>query len=266
VFRKAAGFDGNMANFKLNEAMNRRIIILASMVLFLFSCEDKVDEPLIFDSENHLDEGISEQNISLDENNITVKCLEAEVGATATINGKEYTVVDETILREMVENDEDVSCICTSKITDMNSLFENKLLFNQDIGSWDTSNVTDMENMFSLAESFNQDIGSWDTSSVKSMAQMFSNTPFNYDIGSWNTSNVVNMSGMFYSAYTFNQPLENWDTSNVTDMSFMFTFSIFNQNLSGWCVTKISSEPYNFSFLSSLIEKNKPLWGECPSK
>ena len=47
-------------NFKLNEAMNRRIIILASMVLFLFSCEDKVDEPLIFDSENHLDEGISE--------------------------------------------------------------------------------------------------------------------------------------------------------------------------------------------------------------
>ena len=230
-----------MANFKLNEAMNRRIIILASMVLFLFSCEDKVDDKLIFDSENHLDEGISEQNISLDENNITVKCLEAEVGATATINGKEYTVVDETILREMVENDEDVSCICTSKITDMNSLFENKLLFNQDIGSWDTS-------------------------SVKSMAQMFSNTPFNYDIGSWNTSNVVNMSGMFYSAYTFNQPLENWDTSNVTDMSFMFTFSIFNQNLSGWCVTKISSEPYNFSFLSSLIEKNKPLWGECPSK
>ena len=82
------------------------------------------------------------------------------------------------------------------KITDMNSLFENKLLFNQDIGSWDTSNVTDMENMFSLAESFNQDIGSWDTSSVKSMAQMFSNTPFNYDIGSWDTSNVVNMSGM----------------------------------------------------------------------
>ena len=54
--------------------------------------------------------------------------------------------------------------------------------------------------------------------------------------------------------------MENWDTSNVTDMSFMFTFSVFNQNLSGWCVTKILSEPYNFHFLSSLIEKNKPLW------
>ena len=88
MFRKAAGFDGKMANFKLNEAMNPRIIIVASMVLFLFSCEDKVDEPLIFDSENYLDAGISEQNISLDENNITVKCLEAEVGATAPLMAK----------------------------------------------------------------------------------------------------------------------------------------------------------------------------------
>ena len=262
----AVGFDSNMAIFKLREAMNQKNFIHVIFFLLLSSCEDKVDESLIFDIESPVGVNLSEQKIFLDENNVTVKCFEAEVGSTATVNGKEYTVVDETILREMVENDEDVSCVCTSKIKDMNSLFENKLLFNQDIGSWDTSKVTDMENMFNLAESFNQDLGSWDTSNVKSMAQMFSNTPFNYYIGGWNTSNVVNMSGMFYSAYAFNKPLENWDTSNVTDMSFMFTFSIFNHNLSGWCVTKISTEPNNFSFLSSLSEKYKPLWGECPSK
>ena len=230
--------------------IQRQIKIVSIVFLLIYSCENKLDEIVDFERENSLGQNLSTQNIILDENNITIKCLMAEIGETAIVQGKEYTVVNEGQLREMVDNDEDVSCVCTSKISDMSSLFENKLKFNQDISSWDTSNVNNMENMFSLAESFNQDIGNWDTSNVKY-------------IGGWETSNVTSMSGMFYSAYSFNQPIGNWDTSNVNNMGFMFTFTLFNQDLSGWCVSRILSEPLNFSLLSSLKESNKPIWGTC---
>ena len=48
----------------------------------------------------------------------------------------------------MVANDEDVTCVCTSKVTDMRDLFKDTNRFNQDISSWDTSNVTDMGKCF----------------------------------------------------------------------------------------------------------------------
>ena len=38
--------------------------------------------------------------------------------------------------------------------------------FNQDIGSWDTSKLKNMDSMFQQAWAFNQDIGNWDTSKV----------------------------------------------------------------------------------------------------
>ena len=56
----------------------------------------------------------------------------------------------------MITNNEDVSCVCTSKVTDMGGLFNDASSFNQDIGSWDTSNVADMNTMFMGATSFNQ--------------------------------------------------------------------------------------------------------------
>ena len=243
--------------------LKQTLIVLFNLFLF-FNCEDKVN----YVSNNvlkNLEQSVSNSNnIFLDENNVTIKCHLAEVGDKAIINGIDYTVVNESILREMVEKNEDVTSVCTSHINDMSFLFNNKELFNQNIGSWDTSNVTNMDNLFSLAESFNQNLQNWDTSKVKSMVEMFSNTPFNYDISNWNTTNVLSMRGMFYSAYAFNQDIGSWDTSNVTDMSFMFTFTIFNQNLNNWCVTKIPNEPNNFSFLSSLTDENKPLWGSCP--
>ena len=86
----------------------------------------------------------------------------------------------------------------TSKITDMNKLFEDKTTFNEDISCWDTGNVEHMRSMFSQASSFNQPIGSWDT------------------------SKVINMSNMFYGATSFNQPIGSWDTSNVENMKDMF--------------------------------------------
>ena len=70
----------------------------------------------------------------------------------------------------MIQNEEDVTTICTSKITDMSKLFSRTILFfNQDISSWDVSNVTTMNQMFYNAQSFNQDLSAWDVSNVTDM-------------------------------------------------------------------------------------------------
>ena len=45
-------------------------------------------------------------------------------------------------------------------------MFSHTRKFNQDIDAWDTSKVNDMERMFEDATLFNQDIDGWDTSNV----------------------------------------------------------------------------------------------------
>ena len=65
----------------------------------------------------------------------------------------------------MVGGDEDVTCVCTSLVTNTNELFEDKISFNQDISSWDTSKVLSMSEMFYNASNFNQDISEWNISS-----------------------------------------------------------------------------------------------------
>ena len=175
----------------------------------------------------------------------------------------------------------DFTCLCTSKVTDMSSIFAGKQTFNQDIGSWDTSNatsmramfqsaklfnqdisgwnvsnVTNMSFMFSVAMAFNQSIGSWDTSSVTDMSTMFQTAiAFNQDIGSWDVSSVTNMRTMFWKAFKFNQDIGNWDVSNVTNMESMLmggtdgntggpgnnTLNDFNQDIGNWDVSKVTT-------------------------
>ena len=90
-------------------------------------------------------------NIYLDTNGVTIKCEDAALGEKGLVNGKEYTVVDDQILRSMIQNDEDVTCVCTSLVENMTELIKDKDQFNQDISSWDTSNVIYMQAMFSLS-------------------------------------------------------------------------------------------------------------------
>ena len=177
--------------------------------------------------------------IYLGSNGITVKCPTASSNATATINNKVYTVVDEPTLRNKITNDEDVSCVCTSQVSNMQGLFSNKNNFNQDISSWDTSNVTDMGSMFSIAYTFNQNISNWDTSNVTDMGGMFSEaSAFNQPIGSWDTASVTDMSNMFTYASNFNQAIGNWDVSNVINLQEMFFQARdFNQNIGSWACT-----------------------------
>ena len=191
--------------------------------------------------------------IFLADNGVTIKCPNAEVGYTEEVNGKTYEVVDNETLKAKIDNDSDVTCVCTSKVTSMNggeandtyfSYFDGQ--FNQNISSWDTSSVTNMGGMFGEATAFNQDIGTWDTSSVLSMSQMFySTTSFNQDIGNWDTSSVTNMGNMFGGLpqgqpNIFNQDIGNWDTSSVTSMIGMFyNASAFNQDIGTWDTSNV---------------------------
>jgi surface protein len=189
--------------------------------------------------------------VYLDENGITIKaCDDVIVGNVGTVNGIEYTVVDRDMLDEMIANDEDLTVVCTTRVTDMSEIFSGSDEFNQDIGSWDVSSVTRMSMMFSGAP-FNQDIGNWDVSSVTDMSSMFSGTAFNQDIGNWDTSSVTDMESMFSGA-AFNQDIGNWDTSSVTDMERMFSGAAFNQDIGNWDVDGVTS--------CSLFSYDTPQW------
>ena len=185
--------------------------------------------------------------VYLADNGITIKaCDDANVGDTGVVNGVTYTVVDEAMLREMVANEEDVTRVVTTRVTNMSELFfidfNTFSDFNQDISSWDVSNVADMSEMFLNASSFNQPIGDWDVSNVTDMSEMFEEAfAFNQPVGNWDVSNVNNMNGMFEEAFAFNQPIGNWDVISVTNMSEMFEAAFaFNQPIGDWDVSNVS--------------------------
>jgi surface protein len=193
--------------------------------------------------------------IYLADNGITIKaCDDANVGDTGVINGITYTVVDEAMLREMVENEQDVTKLATTKVTDMKFMFYENSTFNQPIGNWDVSNVTNMAYMFRdnspTGSTFNQPIGNWDVSNVTNMNFMFSNSTFNQPIGNWDVSNVTNMNDLFYNS-TFNQPIGNWDVSNVTNMAYMFRGSTFNQPIGNWDVSSVTNMGNMFTIATS---------------
>ena len=184
--------------------------------------------------------------IYLADNGITIKaCEDANVGDTGVINGVNYTVVDEALLREMFANEQDVTKVVTSFVTDMSNYFpqnnEFRFNFNQNISSWDVSSVTHFIQFFEDT-AFNQDISNWDVSNVLDIRYMFAYSDFNQPIGDWDVSNVTDMSLMFSGAESFNQPIGNWDVSNVTDMSFMFSGAeSFNQPIGNWDVSNVTN-------------------------
>ena len=155
--------------------------------------------------------------VYLAENGVTIKAKEwALVGDSGVVNGIGYTIVDTQTLENMINNDEDVTRVCTSRIIDMSFMFR-YYSFNPPIGNWDVSNVTNMEGMFFSNENFNQDISNWDVSNVTDMSYMFYESFFNQDISAWDVSNVDNMNYVFYSATSFNQDLSSWNVNNVTN-------------------------------------------------
>jgi gliding motility-associated-like protein len=184
------------------------------------------------------------QDITIDGG--TVKCpAPLAAGHTKPIGPKTYHVVDLASLQSVINTGSydvgagtvtptDLSCVCTTQITNMSSLFSGKQSFNDDISNWDVSNVTNMNNMFNNARIFDQNISSWDVSSVTTMQSMFENArAFNQNIDVWDVSSVTNMSSMFYNAFQFNQPIASapnrWNVSNVSNFyAFLRGANSFN--------------------------------------
>ena len=137
----------------------------------------------------------------------------------------------------------------TSAVTNMNFMFENATLFNQNIGAWNTSAVTTMSSMFQGAAAFNQNIGAWNTSAVTNMLSMFENAgAFNQNIGAWNTSAVTTMLSMFQGAAAFNQNIGAWSTNAVTSMTGMFqNATAFNQNIGAWHISALTQASSMFA-------------------
>jgi hypothetical protein len=131
---------------------------------------------------------LSAQNFQLASNNKTITCDGASVNSTGVVNGKTYTKVNRSTLVTMITNGDDLSCVCTSGITNMASLFNNKNT-TYDISSWDTSDATNMQGIFQNSGSLaNSDPGYWDVSSLQdqnSVNNMFSDTDMTQDLSYW---------------------------------------------------------------------------------
>ena len=91
--------------------------------------------------------------VELEENGVTIRATQPrdfyEENQMHMLNGIEYKVVlSKEELRQMIENEEDVTKVVTTFITDMEYLLSKKKYFNRPIGNWDVSNVTSMRYMF----------------------------------------------------------------------------------------------------------------------
>ena len=147
--------------------------------------------------------------VYLESNGIIVKAKDwAAIGDAGTINGVLYTIVSRETVLQAIQDRDDITRFCTSRIIDMSGMMALKTDFNQDIGSWDVSNVATMRWMFHRATDFNQDIGSWDV------------------------SNVIDMGYMLASATAFNQDLSSWDVNDVDD------YFGFSDNTPSWTLPK----------------------------
>ena len=187
------------------------------------------------------------QDFYLDPSNgVTIKCPLANVGETGDVGGNTYVKVDRESLVASITAGANIALCCTSGITDMSSLLENRSGFNKDIGGWDTASVTTMEKMFKSASSFNKNLSNWDTGNVTNTSRMFQATTFvDIGIGSWTTSSVIDMSYMFYNNQSFDGDLSNWNTSSVTNMSRMFedarAFTCDGQDLNSWNTSSVTN-------------------------
>ncbi|MDB4066337.1 BspA family leucine-rich repeat surface protein [Flavobacteriaceae bacterium] len=206
----------------------------------------------------------NDNNLNIVEVDGVVSCPSGttDIGDSRLFGTKRIYVVGDTELDDVVSGGSfsagastftpaDLSCVCITRLDNLNNLFLNNASFNDDIGNWDTSNVEVMGAMFKDASSFNQDISKWDVSKVTNMVGIFRGAQdFNngsQDLNDWDTSNVTSIEYAFNGATVFNNGATagasttlSWDVGNVDQMQYTFqNADAFNANLSNWDTGKV---------------------------
>lgn len=175
----------------------------------------------------------------------------------------------------------DLNFIDTSKVTNMNSLFD-QTDFEGDISYWNVSNVTNMNYMFYQCENFNCNLSNWEPKNLERAEGMFEGCinfigtgldnwelpklkyanfmfanceNFNQDLSKWDPIKLKNALKMFYNCEKLKGTgLEHWTTSSLEDMGSMFDgcLSLY-VDLSNWDVTNVKY--YDDYFLDACISK-----------
>lgn len=161
----------------------------------------------------------------------------------------------------------DVSQIDVSECTSLSMVFYDcRHAMLKGLGTWDTSKVTDMDNMFNQNRSLLLSVEGWDTRNVTSMYAMFaycSNIEY-LDLSKWDTSKVTDMAGMFSSCQKLTElKLEGWDTRNVTNMSSMFNDCKSLTNLDtvgGFDTSKVTAMTNMFKGCTGLRKLDLSKW------
>jgi surface protein len=102
----------------------------------------------------------------------------------------------------------------TSLVTNMSSLFQDQIHFNESIGTWDVSNVQDMSRMFLNAASFNQPLRTWNTEKVTNVEFMFDGAKaFDQQLNSLCFQKHINVQQMLRNTFTDSSTAKEFDYS-----------------------------------------------------
>ena len=190
--------------------------------------EDMNDSPIDLDDDMNIEPTSSDMSDEPD--------LDDDEFALSTTQKTSYKYFPETreelkeIIRMEIEKqggvNVDLNMIDTSKITDMNNMFNKYTsLQNLDVSVWDVSNVKYMNGMFFGCTSLKSlDVRGWDVSNVEYMNGMFSDCESleTLDISGWDVSNVTNMKYMFYGCKSLHTDIRKWKirTNNIDNMYY----------------------------------------------
>ena len=196
----------------------------------------------------------------LDANGVTIRCPNAAVGDTGTVNGGTY--VKRTAADLTPGN---AATACTSGVTDLAFLFEGDDAFDAPIGHWDTASVTSLRRTFAGATAFDRDLGAWDVGNVTDLRRTFAfATSFDGNVATWDTANVTTMEDTFHGAEAFTGDVSGWNVASVTDMTGAFARAAsFDRDLSSWCVEALPTTPTDFDVgtPATWTASEKPAWG-----
>lgn len=170
-----------------------------------------------------------------------------------------------SMFEDAVVFNQDVTAFDTATVENFTAMFKGAEAFDKSLVGFDTSSATTMAEMFDAAITFNQDVTNFDTSGVVDMTRIFNGaTAFNGDVTTWDVSAVTTFDLAFHDAVAFNQDISGWNVSAAVTMAEMFHgATVFAQDLLRWCVPGVTSAPADFGTDAALT--GVPLWGRCPT-